>query len=323
MKFFYGVTLSILIGIIAIFLSSFISIGSVALAIIVGVIIGNSVKLDDKFSSGITYSEKTLLSFAIALMGINLDYAILSQLGIQSIFLITISLILTLLMSLYLAKLFKFDSKFALMLGIGNGVCGSAAIGATKDIVGLDKDKTGLSIAIVTFLGTIGIFALPLIGGFILQLSDVNLGILIGNTLQAVGQVIASGFSINSEVGQTATIIKMGRILMLTPLIFVLIYFMNKQVSSINEGKIKMEIPAFIVGFVLFSIIATLNILPQFITNIISNTSHYLLIVAMAAIGLKINFKTILQHGSKALLIGTLIFVVQIIFSSLVILSIF
>jgi uncharacterized integral membrane protein (TIGR00698 family) len=256
-------------------------------------------------------------------MGINLNFTILAQLGLKSIFLIIVSLVFTLLTALYLAKLFKFDSKFALILGIGNGVCGSAAIGATKDIVGLDKDKTGLSIAIVTFLGTIGIFILPILGKIILDFSDINLGILIGNTLQAVGQVIASGFSLNDSVGQTATIVKMGRILMLTPLIFVLIYFMNKQLFAYSEDKIKMEIPIFIIGFIFFSIIATFDILPEYITKFISSSSHYLLIIAMSAIGLKINFKTILQHGSKALLIGSLIFLLQIIFSSLIILSLF
>ena len=222
-----GILLATAIGMVAILLSNFITIGSVAITIIVGVFIGNTIKLNNKFSSGITYSEKTLLAFAIALMGINLDFTILVTLGFKTILLIIIALTLTLLSAIYLAKLFKFDTKFALMLGIGNGVCGSAAIAATKDIVGLDKAKVGLSVAIVNFLGTIGIFLVPLIGSYILTLTDVNNGVLIGNTLQAVGQVIAGGFSVNDAVGQTATIVKMGRILMLTPLIFILIYFIT------------------------------------------------------------------------------------------------
>jgi uncharacterized integral membrane protein (TIGR00698 family) len=321
---FFGILIAVTIGILAILLSEFITIGAVAIAIILGVIIGNSVKLGDKFTSGITYSEKTLLAYAIALMGINLDFSILIALGFKTILLIIIAMIITLLSSLYLAKLFKFDTKFALMLGIGNGVCGSAAIAATKDIVALDKEKVGLSVAIVNFLGTIGIFLVPIIGTYLLTLSDINNGVLIGNTLQAVGQVIASGFSINDTAGQTATIVKMGRVLMLTPLIFILIYFINKQVKNTNGSNLtKLEIPMFIIGFVIFSIIATIGILPENIINIIALSSKYLLIIAMVAIGLKINFKTILQHGSTALLIGILIFIIQILFSGLAIILFF
>lgn len=319
-----GILIATSIAMVAILLSNFITIGAVALAIIVGVFIGNTIKLDKKFSPGITYSEKTLLAYAIALMGINLDFNILLQLGFKTIILIVVALTLTLLSAIYLAKLFKFDTKFALMLGIGNGVCGSAAIAATKDVIKLDKEKVGLSVAIVNFLGTVGIFLVPLIGTYLLSLSDINNGVLIGNTLQAVGQVIAGGFSVNDTVGQTATVVKMGRILMLTPLIFVLIYFMNKQVKNIaSSSPSKIEIPNFVIGFVVFSLIATSGVLPESIVSIISLTSKYLLIIAMAAIGLKINFKTIAQHGSSALLIGTLIFIIQIVFTSLVLLALF
>ncbi len=319
-----GILIATAIAMVAVLLSNYITIGSVAIAIIVGVFIGNTIKLDKKFSSGITYSEKTLLAYAIALMGINLDFNILLQLGFKTIALIAIALSVTLLSAIYLAKLFKFDTKFALMLGIGNGVCGSAAIAATKDVIKLDQEKVGLSVAIVNFLGTIGIFLVPLIGTYILTLDSVNNGVLIGNTLQAVGQVIAGGFSVDDTAGQTATIVKMGRVLMLTPLIFVLIYFMNKQVKNISSARTtKLEIPGFVIGFVIFSIIATIGILPESIVSIVSITSKYLLIIAMAAIGLKINFKTIAQHGSTALLIGTLIFTIQIIFSGLAIILLF
>ena len=323
MKNLHGIGLSILIGVIAIILSKFIPVGSVALAIIVGAIIGNTVTINGRYNAGIGYSEKTLLAFAIALMGVNLDFVILSHLGIKSILLIIVSIAFTIYISIYLAKLFKFDKDFSLILGIGNGICGSAAIAATKDIVGLDKQKVGLSIAIVNFLGTVGIFLIPFIGHILLNLNDIDLGIMIGNTLQAVGQVVASGFSVNESVGQSATIVKMGRILMLTPVILFLIYFFSKTTSTENETPTKVQIPMFIIGFIVFSILSTSGLLPKFAIDGISTLSHYLLLVAMAAIGLTINFKTIKEHGTSALKIASLIFLAQILFTSLILLLIF
>lgn len=316
----YGVSLSVLIGLLAIFLSNFVPVGSVALAIIVGAVVGNIVNLHNRYQEGITFSEKKLLGFAIAFMGINLDFVILSELGIKSILLIIISLVLTIYVSLYFAKLFKFDKDFSLVLGIGNGVCGSAAIAATKDIVGLDKQKAGLAVAIVNFLGTIGLFLLPLIG-VLFTFTDVEIGLLIGNTLQAVGQVVAAGFSVNDSVGQSATIVKMGRILMLTFVILFLLYYVGKR--SKQKKPDALQVPFFVVGFIIFSVIASTKVAPAIVVDIISNLSHYLLLVAMAAIGLKINFKTIKEHGSKAFLIATYIFIVQIIFTTVMLLILF
>ena len=322
MKKLHGILLSSLIGFSAVLLSSVIPVGAVALAIIVGAVVGNTVKLKDKYSSGITYSEKTILAFAIAFMGINLDFAILTQLGVKSIVLIVLAIVVTIFTSLYFAKLFKFDKDFSLILGIGNGVCGSAAIAATKDIVGLDKQKAGLAVAIVNFLGTVGIFLLPFIA-VIFGLNDVEAGLLIGNTLQAVGQVVASGFSMNESIGQSATIVKMGRVLMLTFVILFLIYFIAKR-SKANKEKVNyLQVPFFVVGFIIFSIAATTKIAPQIAVDIISSLSHTLLLIAMAAIGLKINFKTIKEHGSNAFLIAAYIFIVQIIFTSSFILLLF
>lgn len=166
-----------------------------------------------------------------------------------------------------MAKIFAFDEKVALLLGIGNGFCGSSAIGATEHIIGVEKKDAGLSIAVVNFLGTVGMFLLPIVGTLFLKFDHLNSGLLIGNTLQAVGNVAAAGFSVSPLSGQTAMIVKMARILI--------------------------------------TYIA-----------IISTVSHYALVLAMAGIGLKTTIASIVKDGKSALLIGSLSFFVQIVFSS-------
>lgn len=317
----YGLLLCLAISIIAIFLSGYIVIGSVAIAIILGALIGNTIPLSKKFEPGITFSEKSLLAIAISLLGINLDFNILIQLGFKTIFLIIISLIATITFTLYVAKKFGFDTKFATILAIGNGVCGSAAIAATKDIVKLDKERSAIAIAIINLLGTIGLFILPIIG-VLLGLSDVQIGILLGNTLQSVGHTIAAGFSVNEVVGQSATITKMGRILLLTPVIFWLIYTVskNKDLEQIEENTSKkLQIPPFIIGFIVFSIIATLGILPQGVIEFLIKLSDWVLLLAMSAIGLKISFHAIKQSGWEAFKLAGYVFKFQIILSILLI----
>ena len=222
-----GVILTLVLAIIAFLLSAYIPIGAVAISIILGIVVANSFEISSGFSTGITYSEKSILAFAIALMGIKLDFSILEQLGYQTIILIIVGVFVTISSAMLFAKLFKFDKKFALMLGIGNAVCGSSAIAATKGVVKAKGDEVGISVAVVNLLGTVGIFLIPFVASYILKFQDTQSGILVGNTLQAVGQVVAGGFSISDTAGQSATIVKMGRVLILTPLIVILLFIFH------------------------------------------------------------------------------------------------
>lgn len=320
----YGIILCILVASAAMFLSEFIVIGSIAIAIILGALIGNTVPLSSKLNPGITYSEKTLLAVAISLLGINLDFNVLLQLGVQTLFIIIISMSATIFFGIFLSKKLNFDKDFACILAIGNGVCGSAAIAATKDIVKLDKEKSALAIAIVNLLGTVGLFILPLIA-VVLELNDTEVGILLGNTLQSVGHAVAAGFSVNETVGQSTTITKMGRILLLTPVIIWLIWYTSKNSSTVStssdklEKKAKLQVPVFVIGFIVFSIIATSGILPLNIIEVIATASKITLLIAMSAIGLKISFKAIKQTGWDAFVLAGYIFKFQIILSIILI----
>lgn len=317
-----GLILCVVIGLLAKWLNQSITIGSVALAILLGILIRNVIKLPSSFTPGIIFSEKKILSFAIVLMGVNLNYTVLKHLGFKSLALIVIALTLTILVAVILGQVFKFNSKLAWLIGIGSGVCGSAAIAATEKIIDANETDVGLSIASINFLGTLGLFGLPILGTTLFHDNHMQSGILIGNTIQAVGHVVASAFLLSPEAGQTALVIKMARVLMLTPLVFLLIAFCAKKASSKTKKK-TAGIPFFIIGFVLMSLIPTFNLLPESAIKIISQTSKYALMVAMAGIGLKITFASILKEGKAALLLGVLVFAFQIALNGIAIWALF
>ncbi len=312
-----GASLCALIAVGSIVASGYVAIGSVAIAIMLGIFLGNLMPLGTRFNPGIGFAEKRLLAIAIGLMGINLDFTILQELGSMSILMVVLGLLSTLLFAILCGKIFGFDGKFALLLGIGNGVCGSSAIAATEQIIGARKEDVGLSIAIVNFLGTLGILLVPFLATAALSFDSIHAGALIGNTLQAVGQVIAGGFAIDEVAGQTATIIKMTRILMLTPLILGLLLVFSKKNKGSSSSK--FGVPPFIIGFCLMTLIPSFQLLPEKWIHLIGETSHLALVVAMAGIGLKISFSSILQSGKAALGIGSLVFAMQILTSTLLV----
>jgi len=318
----YGLLVAILIAILATLITHFISFSSATVAIILGMIVGNKFYAtfhseDSKYKRGIKWAEKDLLMFAIALMGINLNFGMLVNLGFETLLIILFGMIFTISMGIVLGKIFKLNSKLSLMIGIGNGVCGSSAIAATSGVAKVQSADIAVSIALVNLMGTIGIFLAPSLA-HLLGFSDIQAGIFTGNTLQAVGQAVAAGFSISDEAGHYATVVKMGRVLLLVPLVFILIYVAKKESQKEQniEQNAKVSVPTFILWFVFFSFLASLEILPKSVEFYIATLSHYITLISMSAIGLMIHFGTIMKSAGVAFKVSSLLFILQLIFSA-------
>ena len=321
-----GLLASIVVAILASTITHFISFSTATVAIILGMIVGNiffkTFHTDEPgFKGGVKWAEKDLLMFAIALMGINLNFTMLANLGVKTILIIVLGMVFTIFMGILLGKLFKLNPKLSLMIGIGNGVCGSSAIAATSGVAKVNSNDIGISIALVNLMGTIGIFLAPFLAHS-LGFTDIQAGIFTGNTLQAVGQAVAAGFSISDEAGHYATVVKMGRVLLLVPLVLILIYIAKKESQKEGEsieGKTKVGVPSFILWFVGFSIVASLGLLPKEIETLIGTVSHYITLIAMSAIGLMIHFGTIIKSAGTAFKVSSLLFALQLMFSALLI----
>ena len=323
-KYTRGLLASIAVAIIASIFTHFVSFSTATVAIILGMIVGNYFYKTfhgdgSHFKAGVKWAEKDLLMFAIALMGINLNFTMLANLGLQTILIIVSGMIFTIFMGLALGKLFKLNPKLSLMIGIGNGVCGSSAIAATSGVAKVQSNDIGVSIALVNLMGTIGIFLAPALAS-LLGFTDIQAGVFTGNTLQAVGQAVAAGFSISPEAGHYATVVKMGRVLLLVPLVLILIYIAKKEnANSSDEVKAKVGVPSFILWFVGFSVVASLGWLPKEVEAYISTVSHYITLIAMSAIGLMIHFGTIVKTAGTAFKVSSLLFALQLMFSALLI----
>ncbi len=320
-----GLLASIAVAIVSITITQFISFSTATIAIIIGMIVGNIFYStfhaeESEFKSGVKFAEKDLLMFAIALMGINLNFTMLANLGVKTILIIVLGMAFTIFMGVLLGKLFKLNPKLSLMIGIGNGVCGSSAIAATSSIAKVKSNDVGISIALVNLMGTIGIFLAPFLA-HLLGFTDIQAGVFTGNTLQAVGQAVAAGFSISDESGHYATVVKMGRVLLLVPLVLILIYIAKKE--SVNDVEVsqkgKIGIPSFILWFVFFSVIASLGLLPKEVETLIGSVSHYITLIAMSAIGLMIHFGTIIKTAGTAFKVSSVLFALQLMFSALLI----
>ena len=310
-KIIPGLVLVFFISFIAKFISPYLQIGSVACAIIIGIIIGNIFGIKDNMKDGISFAEKKILSLAIVLMGAQLNASILDLIDYRMFFILVLVIATSLLSAFCLGKLFKMKSSLSILLGVGNGICGSSAIAASSSVTGSNEQETGISIAVINILGAFGIFLLPALITFFGIEGIYNQGLVIGGTIQAVGQVTAAGFIMGDEVGKFATLIKMVRILMLGPMILILgVLFKNKK-NKENKMSI-FHVPGFILGFILLSILVSMNFIPQNFIGPLNNLSKYFLIIAMSAIGLNVSLSFILDKGLKVISVALITFLIQI-----------
>lgn len=294
---------------------AFPTIGAVTLAILIGMLISNVLVKGSAYRDGYQFAEKKLLPVAIVLLGTELQLRVLIELGVETAVLIILLVLSTMLSSLFVGRLMGFSQPFSLLMGAGNAICGSSAIAAISPLVESKEEEVGLSIGTVNLLGTIGIFFLPILVQ-LLRLDAISGGAVIGGSLQAIGQVVAAGYSVNEATGNIALLVKMGRVLMLGPVAMVVMW---RRTAVSPSGKSTIQIPRFIIGFLLVSILASWQVVPVPLVEGLKQTGKWLLLLAMAGIGLKIRLETIVQQGPKTLLFGCAVATVQLTIALLIV----
>ena len=309
-----GLVFTAVIAIISIYFSQYILIGSVTIAIVTGIIINNLSSINTGFLSyGISFSEKTLLSLAIILLGSQININSLSLINYKTILFILFIILFSIIICLLVGKLFGLSKNTSLLIGIGNGICGSAAIAGASKILESKKEEIGISIAVINSLGALCIIAIPLLVNFFPLFDNNQLGLIVGSTVQAFGQVTATGFIIHQDVGQIATVIKMIRILMLGPILIALNIFIKINNNSKTSNSTLFHLPGFIIGFIFMVVLTSFNILSNDIILMLKYFSKFLLTIAMAGIGLKISFNNLLRNGEKIFQVAIAGFIFQII----------
>ncbi|MBN2626220.1 MAG: putative sulfate exporter family transporter [Spirochaetales bacterium] len=315
MKLIPGIIICLLTAGAALLISPLLPLDGVTLAILLGIVLGHLRILPPSFSRGIRFSSGTILSWAIALMGFRLDYSVLLELGLPTLFMILAGVCLSVGAVLLFGRLGGLDRDQKLLVGIGNGVCGSSAIGAAQSVIGADRDKVGIALGVINLLGTAGIFLLPLWLSLFPGFSAAQKSVVIGNTLQAVGQVSAAGFTLGDGIGERALLVKMGRILLITPVVLILRRVYSR--GNKGEGTKLPAIPRYILFFLIFSLVSTLSLLPETVTGAIKGGSEFLLMTAMAGMGMGIELGKLTGRALPVLAAGATGWILQIVVSTL------
>lgn len=328
-----GLAVSILISLVSQFLAGFLpTLGAALIAIMLGMLLGNTLLNRSELEKGTKFSEKRLLEYAIVLNGLILDFQVLKLSGLKGFVFIMLQMSLTIFVTYNLGKYFGFGKRFALLMGAGNAVCGSSAIGTVSPIVQADNKEKGISITIVNLTGTALMILLPVLGAILYGSDTLRTSALIGGTVQSVGQVVAAAKLVNDDVVTLATVFKLMRVLLIIG-VAVLYGRMNMnegeslftrkkraEITAIEESgasatpaAVSYGVPWFLTGFVVFFLIRSFIGVPDSVLAASKAISTQFEVAALAAIGMRVKFADIIKEGPKAMLYGLTVGAVQVV----------
>ena len=313
-----GVLVASIIGIFAIIIDSNIcfSLGSGVTAFIIGAIFVNENK---NLEVGGKWIIGNLLPITIILLGFGLNLSIFFEdsLGQYGIIIGIISALVCLISSYFLGKLWGLEPSASLALGSGGAICGNSAVVAVSKPLKLDEEMMAVILAVIIILGVITFLLIPVFSlycGF----SDIESGIWAGSTIHAVPQAVSAGEIMGEDAMIMATTVKLSRVALLAILIPIFTLIGNKISYEDNYTSEKLNVPFFVPGFVLASVISTW-FLPELITEVLVDISKIFLVIIMASIGFFINRSGINEVGSKVMIIGLFSSAIMIIVSFLMI----
>ena len=314
-----GLLVSTVVAIISMYLAKFLpQLGAASIAIFLGMIVGNLFLNQEVFKEGYKFSESNLLSYSIVLLGATLSVSTIIELGFSGILFIMIQMTVTIVGAMYIGKKLGFGENFRFLMASGNAVCGSSAIAATAPVIDADDKDKGIAITIVNVTGVFLMIGLPILTKFLYGHELIKTSAMIGGTLQSVGQVVASGAMVNEATKDLATLFKIVRVILLVVVVFVFGNMKNKSnQSSTNKetctSKKKVKVPWYVIGFFITCALFSLNIISPQVSHLAKEVSSKLEIIALAAIGLRVNIKDLIKQGKAVSLYGLFVGILQVI----------
>ena len=218
----------------------------------------------------------------------------------------------------FVRKFFGLNWKLGNLISAGTGICGGSAIAAIAPTIDAEDIDVAYAMS-ATFLFDMAMIVLFPIMGRAIGMSAEAFGIWAGTAVNDTSSVVATGYAFSEEAGDFATMVKLTRTLAIIPtvLTFALIQMRIKRkealASGINEKEIKANFsftkifPWFILGFLAMSVVASLVAIPVEVVSGTKTVSKFLMVCALAAIGVNTSFKDMKKAGIKPMIHGFII----------------
>lgn len=262
-------------------------------------------------AAGIAFAGRTVLRLGVALLGLRITVGQVAELGWQPLAIVVVSVVLTIAVSMAVARLMGFQSLFGLLSGGATAICGASAalaLAAALPNHPLKERATLFTVIGVSALSTLAMIVYPMLAQA-LGLDERASGIFIGATIHDVAQVVGAGYGMSAATGDVATLVKLLRVAMLVPVIVFAVMLARRNARGEGGGERGPRpplLPWFAVAFAVLVAVNSLQVLPPAVPAFGNEASRWCLVVAIVGIGMKTQLKELATVGLKpvALMIG-------------------
>ena len=316
-----GVMLSVGVALLACWLESLLPIhliGSAVIAMFIGMLLNYFLKDTKVLASGLKFTSKKILKFAIILLGLSLNITTILNVGKMSLTVMIFTLLTCFGGGYFIGKALALNWKLSNLISAGTGICGGSAIAAIAPTIDADDNDVAYAMS-ATFLFDMAMIVLFPIMGRALGMTDQAFGIWAGTAVNDTSSVVATGYAFSEGAGDFATMVKLTRTLAIIPTVitfaFVQLRLKRKEALANSQNgselkanfSIKKIFPWFILGFLAMSIVASVFSIPVTVVSGTKTASKFLMVCALAAIGLNTSFASMKKAGIRPMIHGFII----------------
>ena len=295
------------------YVAHIVPIPNMVIALAVGISL-NPLAARPAMQPGMIFCVRTVLRWAVALLGLRVGLADIAALGPETAALIVVSMVTTLAAGFIFARWSQQAPSFGALVGVGTAVCGASATLAVSTIVpnysGKQADIAFVVVA-VNALATLAMVVYPPLC-ILLGFDPQTTGVMLGGTIHDVAQVVGAGYATSVTVGNTAVIVKLFRVFLLLPVVLGVGWHLTRM--GMKHGEARVPVPVFgIVFLVLCALNSAVPLMPALVStytpikSVLVEASTWGMLLAIGALGLGTSIKTIVGLGWRhiATVLGT------------------
>ena len=290
-------------------------VGGPVFSILIGMVIAVFLKERGSLDAGIRFSSKKILQWAVVLLGFGMNLSVVAETGLQSLPIILSTISISLIVAFLLSRVIGIGKNTSVLIGVGSSICGGSAIAATSPVIGADDEEVAQAISVIFFFNVIAALVFPTLGTFIGfdTASGDAFGIFAGTAVNDTSSVTAcastwdSMWDLGTATLDKAVTVKLTRTLAIIPITLVLAFMRTRKEGGEGNVSLRRIFPFFILYFVLASLLTTVLMAlgaPESLFSPFKELSKFMIIVAMAAIGLNTDIVKLIRTGGKPLALG-------------------
>lgn len=300
-----GIALAAALAVVAMLLGRWLpTVGGPVFAILLGLAIRNSMGMLPVFQPGLAFASKKVLQWSIIALGFGLSITQVVQTGLESLWVTLITMAAAFIVAGLLGRMLRVPDRLLTLIGVGTAVCGGSAIAAVAPIIKPSEHETAFAISTIFLFNVVAVLVFPFFG-HLMNMSDIGFGLWAGTAINDTSSVVAAAYSYSTEAGDYATVVKLTRATFIIPICLFYVFLEVKRQKQEGSGfSIRRLIPWFIVWFVVASAVRSTGVLPDEVLVVLQFLAKFLMVLALAAIGLSSNMRAMVRTGWQPVALG-------------------